>query len=228
MPELRRPQGRTLILAAVYLAAAILLGFILATLIELTAEVRGTREEADIRGQQRAELAADVNTLRAQILALGEVPDTGPPVMIEGEPGPRGESGPPGPAGLPGAAGQDGQAFIGPPGPAGAAGLAGLLGATGPAGPAGPPGADGQPGPAGADGAPGAPGADGEPGGPPGADGQDGAPGPDGPPGPPGPAGPGPESFTFTDGPRTFTCRDDDRDGNYACEQTAGPGASPA
>jgi hypothetical protein len=109
-----------------------------------------------------------------------------------------------GPQGEPGERGPVGQTVFGPAGPPGAPGASGPAGAPGAAGPAGPAGEDGE------DGAPGPTGPQGEP----------------GPAGSQGPPGPPPESFSFEDeAGREFTCRDEDRDGNFECEQTDGPGA---
>jgi len=65
--------------------------------------------------------------------------------------------------------------------------------------------------------------------GPVGPAGEQGPQGQQGAPGPEGPRGPGPASFTFTDpgssapnDETTYTCRDADGDGNYACESTGG------
>jgi hypothetical protein len=173
--------------AVLYLLIAVLLAFMLATLITLTDEVQGTRQEAALRGEQRDVLAADVEQLRAQLLALGQTPKAGPPAeTVVGE---RGPAGPRGPRGMDGRDGLPGQA-----------GLSGRVGPAGPAGPMpspipGPPGPAGPPGQDGADGAPG----------------QQGAPGEPGPAGSPGPQGsPAPSEFTCTPregDPRTFDCQ---------------------
>lgn len=106
--------------------------------------------------------------------------------------------------GLQGPQGEQGErgprGFIGPVGPVGSPGAQGPRGLTGPQGVAGPAGTDGQ-------------------------DGATGPQGPQGEPGPPGSPGSAPESFSWSDeAGRTYTCRDGDGDGQYVCEQTAGPG----
>jgi hypothetical protein len=173
--------------AVLYLLIAVLLAFMLASLIALTDEVQGTRQEAALRGEQRDVLAADVEQLRAQLLALGQTPKAGPPAeTVVGERGPAGPRGMDGRDGLPGPAGLSGQ--TGPAGPAGPM----------PSPVAGPPGRDGT------DGVPGAPGQ-------PGAPGEPGPKGDKGDPGSPGPAGsPAPSEFTCTPregDPRTFDCQ---------------------
>jgi hypothetical protein len=186
----RRPTGRETIAAVIYLTVAVLLALLLVTLIGLTREVQGTRQEAALRGEQRNALAADVEQLRAQVLRLGEQPVADDPSRLELIPGPAGDRGP---RGLPG---MDGQAVIGPKGPQGPAGPAGPTGPM-PSPIPGPQGAPGRDGRDGKDGAPGAAGPAGER-------------GPGGPQGSPGPAGSSaPTRFTCTpreDDPRTFDC----------------------
>jgi hypothetical protein len=181
----RRPTGRETIAAVIYLTVAALLALLLVTLIELTREVQGTRQEAALRGEQRNALAADVEQLRAQVLRLGEQPVADDPSRLEPIPGPEGPEGPEGPRGLAGLPGRDGaRAPQGPPGPM-------------PSPIPGPAGRDGRDGKDGRDGAPGPAGPAGER-------------GPAGPQGSPGPAGsPAPTRFTCTpreDDPRTFDC----------------------
>lgn len=219
---MRRPSWRVLLACLVYLTVAALLALVFTAVLRLTNEVRATRLEADVRGQQRNALAADVDQLREQLLSLGQTPDVRSPV-----PGERGPAGPTGPAGMDGDPGPAGVSVAGVPGasgPTGSSGPAGPAGLVGPAGSTGPSGPPGEPGPAGE---PGPPGPAGEPG-PAGADGQDGTTGPAGPAGPAGPRGAdgrSVESFTFTDGAgREYLCTDSDGDGAFTCEQTGGPG----
>lgn len=153
---MRRPTWREAGALTLYLVVATLLALVLTTLIQLTREVEGTRNEAALRGQQRDALAADVQQLREQLLALGQVPQAGPPgesiVGPAGERGPRGDRGPAGPAGLTPAA------IPGPPGAPGADGRDGRDGANstvpGPRGERGETGPRGEPGPSGPPGSP--------------------------------------------------------------------------
>jgi hypothetical protein len=162
---MRRPTGRETVAAVVYLTVAVLLALLLVTLLELTREVQGTRQEAALRGEQRNALADDVEQLRAQLIALGQVPKAGPPG--ESIVGPAGERGP---RGLPG---MDGQTVVGPRGPAGPQGpMPSPI-----PGPQGAPGRDGRDGKDGRDGAAGPRGEQG-PVGPQGSPGPDGSPAP--------------------------------------------------
>jgi hypothetical protein len=203
---MRRLPWRVAGAVGLYLLVAGLLALVVATLIDLTGEVQGTRQEAVERGQQRDDLAADVEALRQQLLELGQAPVVEPPtdpVVVEGE---RGERGPAGESivGPPGPRGEPGQSIPGPQGPAG-------RDSTVP----GPPGADSTvAGPRGERGEPGAAGEPGEDSTTPGPQGERGE------------QGPPPESFRFTDSTgREFECRDPDGDGSFDCEQTGGPGA---
>jgi hypothetical protein len=183
----RRPTGRETVAAVIYLTVAVLLALLLVTLIDLTREVQGARQESALRGQQRDALAADVEQLRAQVLRLGEQPVADDPDRLELIPGPAGERGP---RGLPG---MDGRTIVGPQGPPGPPGpMPSPI-----SGPQGAPGKDGRDGKDGADGAQGPQGPSGER-------------GPAGAQGSPGPAGsPAPTRFTCTPregDPRTFDC----------------------
>lgn len=141
--------------------------------------------DAELRAQEATLLAsvnarsADIDTLRAQVAALGKAPKVGPP-----PPPPRALVAAPGQRGATGAAGSTGAV--------GATGAPGVTGIPGPVGPQGPKGDAGGPGPAGTQGPTGAVG-------PSGKDGVTGSPGAQGPIGPGGPAGASPSSFTFTD-----------------------------
>jgi hypothetical protein len=196
---MRRPTWRVVLAVALYVIVAGLLALVVVALLNLTREVEGTRQEAAVRGQQRDDLAADVEALRQQLLELGQAPVVEPPadpVVVEGE---RGERGPAGESviGPPGSRGEPGQSIVGPPGPAG-------RDSTIP----GPPGRDSTvPGPRGERGEPG-------PAGEPGEDSTT-----PGPPGPQGERGPAVKSFTFEDrtGQRQV-CEDPDGDLNYTCE----------
>lgn len=220
---MRRPTTRTVLGVALGALIVVGLGYLLAALINLTGEVRDQRQEERAREGMRAALASDVEALRSQLLALGQVPDAGPPPpeLVPGPAGPAGLPGPQGSPGAPGTPGADGQAFIGPPGIAGDEGSPGADGAAGDDGEPGQDGADSTvPGPSGADGADGAPGEDGADSTVPGPQGEQ------GPPGEPGADGRPPESFVFTDSTgREHTCRDEDGDGRFECEQTDGPGS---
>lgn len=151
---MRLPSRRTLVPALVYLTVCGLALLVSLTLIDLTAELRAARQAEALRAEQRDLLAADVQQLRAQLLALGQVPAAGPPgesiIGPQGARGPRGDrgdtgmagpAGPAGPVGAPGAPGREGTD--------GRPGSAGQPGPAGPPGPAGSPGPQGSPGPAG-------------------------------------------------------------------------------
>lgn len=206
-----RPTRTTVAVGSVYLLVVVLLALVLSTLLRLTAEVAGTRDEVQVRAEQRDSLAEDVRTLRQQLLELGQSPAVDEVAVTErlvDMPGPRGEDGRPGAPGAAGAPGSPGLA--GPPGPPGPEGGTGK---GGPPGEPGPAGARGEPGPAGPPGATGPAGPAGEP-------------GPRGPEGPEGGPGPAPAGFTFTDqAGRTHTCTDPDGDGHYQCEPSTSPGA---
>lgn len=220
---MRRPATTTALGVAIGALIVVGLGVLLASLINLTGSVREQEQAEKPRAEMRAALAADVEALRSQLLALGQVPDAGPPAAVQ--PGPPGREGRAGPPGRPGDPGADGAAFVGPPGAPGAPGGAGSPGASGTTGQSG---ADSTvPGPSGADGRDGA---DSTVPGPSGRDGADSTvPGPQGERGEPGADGRPPESFTFTDRTgKTFRCADPDGDGNYDCESTdSGPGLAP-
>jgi hypothetical protein len=200
---MRRQSWRLVLASVLYVIVAALLALTVVTLIDLTREVEGTRQEAALRGEQRNALAADVDLLRQQLLAMGLRP------AVDGPPRPAGTDGR---DGTNGRDGRDGRDLTGTP-------------------PAGPPGQDGRDGRDGADstvpGPPGPPGPAGADSTVPGPQGERGEPGPHGEPGPQGEPGQAPAEFRFTDtAGRTFTCRDDDGDGTYDCEQTGGPGPS--
>lgn len=174
-------------------------------------QIQAQAQRADDRGAAVSRLAADVQTLRAQLEGLGETPAAPPPEetvadlpevsageLIPGPPGPQGPPGDRGPAGLPGRAGADGEDGAGgEPGVEGAPGAAGSDGAAGPAGPPGPAGEPGPPGPQGEQ----------------------------GPAGDRGPVGPPPTSWSWT-GPDgvSYRCTPTAADSTeYACTATSSP-----
>lgn len=158
---MRRPSPGSLLFAAVIITIGVLVGLGVGSIL-------GLRSDFETADNARTELANDVIELRAQLLALGEVPDAPPP-----KPGERGEQGAPGSAGQDGEDGKDGRdgrdgedgedgesppclllptrcvGAQGPAGPAGADGADGQDGANGATGPAGPQGPQGPPGPSG-------------------------------------------------------------------------------
>jgi hypothetical protein len=218
---------------------AVGLGLVVAQVIQLRddaaeteAALQRAREGSSARQEAIDELAVSTQTLREQLLELGEVPRV-PDLDIlagpRGEPGPRGLRGPSGSAGLTvvgppgprGAPGADGESIVGPPGVDGETGAQGPSGEDGADGARGPAGEPGEAGGAGARGPTGEAGPQGERG-PAGADGERGPAGEQGPPGPagadseiPGPAGPAgeagadgapPLAWTFRWANRTYTC----------------------
>jgi hypothetical protein len=149
----------------------------------------------DARRAQLAQLgipcaaASSVAAQPAPSASLALVPVPGPtgPAGPQGSPGASGPVGSPGPTGPSGKSGVNGVSVTGPPGANGRQGAPGPTGATGPQGVAGPAGADGAAGPAGVAGA----------------DGKDGTNGTDG---TNGVDGQPPYSWTYSVGPRDFTC----------------------
>jgi hypothetical protein len=175
-------------------AASAVIGMLIAILVVVVSLVSRVNEGEKDKDQLRSSLGqsqAAVDALAKQVEALGATPVVTPgPALVEGPAGPQGLTGL--------------QGIQGPAGSAGAAGQPGLTGAQGIQGPAGPVGPRGEPGPAGSPGAQGPAGEDG-------ADGRDGTDGKDG------ADGESPKSFTWTQGGKTWTCSDPDRDGSYTC-----------
>jgi cell division protein FtsB len=103
------PSRRELLLLLCAVTVAVLLGVLLAAVINLRADFQEQKDTADARATQRDRLAQDVDALRDQLLALGQTPKVGP-APTPAERGERGERG---------LAGRDGQTIVGPPGPPG-------------------------------------------------------------------------------------------------------------
>lgn len=149
---MRLPNWREIVGALLYLGLAALVALVLTAVLQLTQQIQDARAEADLRGKQRDALAVDVENLRGQLLALGEVPEAGPPG--ESVVGPAGERGPRGEPGVRGPAGVMPSPVPGPTGPPGSDGGDGRDGRDGAPGPAGSPGPQGEPGPSGPPGSP--------------------------------------------------------------------------
>lgn len=182
-----RPTRQGVVTVVVVSVVSTVLVLILIGLLALRGEVNTQASRADALQTNLDRSQQAVDALSQQVKSLGGTPVDAPTLAPV-----------PGPQGLPGLT------IVGPMGPMGPPGPPGLA-VRGPLGPRGPPGV----GTAGRDGKDGADGhgADGAPG----KDGTDGAPGAKGDPGSP------PVSWTWTDGPRTWTCADPDGDGAYTC-----------
>lgn len=147
-----RPAAWAAGAAAVMLALALSVAFVIARQIDLADQNRRLQDASVVDAADRSTLRgllvesnAGITTLRDQLRALGKsplvpVPSTVPPLR--------------GATGAPGATGAAGP--VGPRGPAGLDGPAGKDGAVGPAGKDGAPGKNGADGKPGANGAPGA------------------------------------------------------------------------
>lgn len=143
-----------LLLLIAVLAGSVLLGYILAALINLTAQVERDRTDLTRAESARALMAQDVATLRQQLISLGRTPAVPAPSFLgqPALPGLPGRTGPPGRDGRDGPAGPIGPQGPQPspiPGPTGPAGEPGQQGPVGPQGEPGSPGPSGPPGPQG-------------------------------------------------------------------------------
>lgn len=131
---------------------AVMVGGLLATVVALREQVASLSSEADDAAATRTTLLGDVASLQAQLLSVGEVPDTNTPLIVQsstassgrdGDAGASGVDGEPGADGVDGLNGSDGRDGVdGQPGPPGERGE---VGPVGPAGEPGPRGADGSP-----------------------------------------------------------------------------------
>lgn len=136
---------RTVWIAAIAMAAAVLLAVALWWSLATRAEQE--QERADAAVESAVQLCAQVRALGGACVV--------DPEDLRGDPGPAGMPGPPGPPGPTGPAGDDGDdGQAGSPGSAGSAGPVGPSGVTGDTGPAGAPGDAGPTGPPGNNGAP--------------------------------------------------------------------------
>lgn len=201
MTDRRTSRAGTLVWLVGVVVASLLLGALVATMINMRDDVRNLTAHAD-------ESDADIETLSNQLKAIGVEPAIDANETIE-----RGEQGDQGSDGRDGRDGQDGAD--------GRDGTDGAPGDPGPSGPPGPPGADGTNGANGANGAVGSAGATGSQG-PPGFDGAQGPQGETGVQGIPGLNGfdgSPPQSFRWTVDGVTFVCTDPDGDLHYECEE---------